>query len=108
MSALILFMFLNSYGGLTKPTYVHHNSNFSPLIFLYFRSYGGYDDELTEAATWMYRATGEVAYLTDAENHYTSMDNSYIWSYSWASKNVAANVSIFKYSISNKHLSELF
>ena len=38
----------------------------------YYKSFSGYMDELAWAATWLYKATKDSKYLTDAENHWNS------------------------------------
>ncbi|KAK3889363.1 hypothetical protein Pcinc_006633 [Petrolisthes cinctipes] len=39
----------------------------------YYKSWGGYNDELAWAAVWLYRATGESQYLQQAKQHYTNL-----------------------------------
>ncbi len=47
-------------------------------------SSGGYQDELTWGALWLYKATGDVAYLQKAEAEYTQPD--FLWSLVWDDK----------------------
>ncbi|KAH3706257.1 endoglucanase A-like [Dreissena polymorpha] len=53
---------------------------------------GGYEDELTQAGVWLYRATGIHSYLTQAESF---TRNDWAWSYSWDLKEVAANILLY-------------
>ncbi len=47
-------------------------------------SSGGYQDELAWGALWLYKATGDKAYLEKAEKEYTQPD--FIWSLVWDDK----------------------
>jgi len=47
-------------------------------------------DELSAAAAWMYRATNETQYLTDAEKFYP---NGTAWGFNWNDDHVGAAVS---------------
>ena len=38
----------------------------------FYRSWSGYNDELTWAAAWLYRATNQSQYITAAESHYNN------------------------------------
>lgn len=56
----------------------------------FYTSFSGYNDELVWGALWLYLATNDTAYLTKAENYYTSLSNqqqttvkSYQWTISW-------------------------
>ena len=46
----------------------------------YYGSWSGYQDELSWAANWMYKATGDAQYLQQAQDHYTS---SVYWGFGW-------------------------
>jgi len=39
----------------------------------FYKSHSGFKDELAWSAAWLFKATGEQQYLTDAENHYNTM-----------------------------------
>ena len=69
---------------------------------LYLRSSGD-ADELSAAAIWMYKATGENSYLTDAKAFYPAGT---AWGFGWNDANVGAAVMINKSNrqtfISNK------
>lgn len=54
----------------------------------FYNSYSGYNDELVWAATWLYRATGETAYLLKAESLYNQYfaNDSLQWTHSWDGK----------------------
>jgi outer membrane biosynthesis protein TonB len=60
----------------------------------FYNSYSGYNDELVWAAAWLYRATGESAYLTKAESLYNQYfaGASQKWTHSWDGKINGATV----------------
>ncbi|CAG0886958.1 unnamed protein product [Darwinula stevensoni] len=53
----------------------------------------GYEDELTWAAAWLYRATGETSYLNDAESKYVEFgQDGQPSEFSWDDKNAGVQV----------------
>jgi endoglucanase len=59
----------------------------------YYNSYSGYNDELVWGAIWLYRATGNAAWLTKAEIYYANLSSepqstikSYKWGIAWDDK----------------------
>ncbi len=59
----------------------------------FYKSFSGYKDELVWGAIWLYRATGDVAYLNKAEAYYAdlgteqqSTDKAYKWTIGWDDK----------------------
>jgi len=59
----------------------------------YYNSYSGYNDELVWGAIWLYRATGDAAWLTKAETYYANLSTesqtaikSYKWGLAWDDK----------------------
>ncbi|MFI6025615.1 glycoside hydrolase family 9 protein [Amycolatopsis magusensis] len=65
----------------------------------FYRSWSGYQDELVWAAAWLYRATGDAAYLAKAEAEYDrlatepqSSERSYKWTIAWDDKSYGAYV----------------
>ncbi|BCB82564.1 hypothetical protein GCM10022251_79440 [Phytohabitans flavus] len=59
----------------------------------FYRSWSGYADELVWGAIWLYRATGDAAYLAKAEAGYDAQGNEnqtntkmYKWTISWDNK----------------------
>lgn len=58
----------------------------------FYKSWSGYQDELTWGAIWLYRATGEAAYLTKARTAYQALSGAgagnhpYQWGLSWDDK----------------------
>lgn len=72
----------NSYSNCIKDSQAFYNSN-----------YGVYWDELTWSAIWLWRATGDSAYLTKAKTYYDKMGTEsqsttpiYKWAQSWNDK----------------------
>ncbi|GIJ28722.1 hypothetical protein Vqi01_38840 [Micromonospora qiuiae] len=65
----------------------------------FYRSWSGYQDELVWGAIWLYRATGDAAYLTKAESEYDKLGTepqtttrSYKWTVAWDNKQFGAYV----------------
>ncbi len=57
-----------------------------------FYSSSGYKDELAWAALWLYKATGESAYLDDARTYATQMNDTTHWAFGWDSASNAVNL----------------
>lgn len=65
----------------------------------YYQSFSGYNDELVWGAIWLYRATGETAYLDKAESYYANLSTeqqtttkSYRWTTDWDDKSYGSYV----------------
>jgi endoglucanase len=65
----------------------------------FYNSWSGYQDELVWGAIWLYRATGDAAYLTKAKAEYPklgtepqSTERSYKWTIAWDDKSYGAYV----------------
>jgi hypothetical protein len=52
----------------------------------YYNSFSGYWDELVWGALWLYRATGDAAYLAKAEAYYPNIAGKYVWTHAWDDK----------------------
>lgn len=59
----------------------------------YYQSFSGYNDELVWGAIWLYRATGDAAWLAKAESYYANLSTepqstirSYKWGLAWDDK----------------------
>ncbi|MEO0540806.1 MAG: glycoside hydrolase family 9 protein [Cyanobacteria bacterium P01_A01_bin.105] len=76
-----LYTFANTYQG--------RYSDSIPAAQTYYPS-SGYHDELSWGAAWLYRATGKSQYLTQAEQHYEGLGNS--WTQSWNNKSYGAAI----------------
>lgn len=61
-------------------------------------SSGGYGDELAWAALWLYRATGNVAYLNDAKSFYATYGLSQVGSggFNWDDKTAGVQALLAK------------
>ena len=62
----------------------------------FYKSWSGYQDELVWGAYWLYKATGDSAYLAKAEKEYSGLSNenqtstrSYRWTVAWDDKSYA-------------------
>lgn len=64
----------------------------------YYYSYGVYFDELAWAAVWLYRATDNRSYLTDAESHYLQTSGANVGEFSWAEKTPGVQVLLAEYA----------
>jgi endoglucanase len=76
----------------------------------YYRSYSGYNDDLVWGAIWLYRATGEQAYLDKAEAYYANLstepqatEKSYRWGISWDDKSYGCYVLMAKLTGKEKY-----
>ncbi|GAB2629413.1 hypothetical protein GCM10027168_71350 [Streptomyces capparidis] len=65
----------------------------------FYNSWSGYNDELVWGALWLYRATGDSAYLAKAESYYANLSTepqtstkSYKWTIAWDDKSYGAYV----------------
>ncbi|OQP56877.1 hypothetical protein A3860_09850 [Niastella vici] len=83
--AIQLYNFADTYRG-------KYSSSISDAAG-YYNSYSGYNDELVWGAIWLYRATGDAAWLTKAETYYANLSSepqstikSYKWGIAWDDK----------------------
>jgi len=84
-----LYTFADSYRG------EYHNSITNAADF--YRSWSGYGDELTWAAAWLYKATGEADYLADAQQHFQSFGLQQRASeFSWDGKHAGAQTLLYQ------------
>ena len=60
---------------------------------LLFSSWNGYNDELVWGAAWLYKATGDEAYLNKAKQYYQNFNlGGQTGVFSWDDKNVGVHV----------------
>jgi chitodextrinase len=69
----------------------------------FYNSWSGYQDELVWGAIWLYRATGDAAYMTKAKAEYLKLstepqspERSYRWTIAWDDKSYGAYVLMAK------------
>jgi endoglucanase len=62
----------------------------------YYNSWSGYWDEVVWGAIWLYRATGDPAYLAKAESYYVNLSKDYRWTQSWDDKSYGSRVLLAK------------
>jgi endoglucanase len=79
----------------------------------FYRSWSGFTDELVWGAIWLYRATGEAAYLAKAESTYDAQGNenqsttkAYKWTISWDNKQFATYVLLAQLTGRQKYLDD--
>jgi endoglucanase len=65
----------------------------------YYNSWSGFNDELVWGAIWLYRATGEAAYLAKAQAYYANLGTepgtttkSFRWTHAWDDKSYGSYV----------------
>lgn len=64
----------------------------------------GYGDELCWSAAWLYRATWEVGYLTEAESFYDQFDVGKLpWAFSWDAKAAGAQILLYQLTGNDKY-----
>lgn len=79
----------------------------------FYRSWSGYVDELVWGAIWLYRATGDTAYLAKAEAEYDKLateqqtsDRSYRWTIAWDDKSYGAYVLLAELTGKDKYFTD--
>ena len=58
----------------------------------FYTSYSGYNDELAWGAVWLYKATGDTAYLDKAKNYVANASDAIYWSQSWDNVSIGVNL----------------
>ncbi|MCF6768292.1 glycoside hydrolase family 9 protein [Thiotrichales bacterium 19S11-10] len=73
-----------------------------PSIRPFYNSWSGYQDELVWGSIWLYLATNNQSYLTNAEQLFEPLKyNSFRWTYSWDDTSYGALVLLSMYSNSD-------
>jgi endoglucanase len=79
----------------------------------FYKSWSGYADELVWGAIWLYRATGDAAYLAKAEAGYDAQGNEnqtstkmYKWTISWDNKQYGSYVLLAQLTGKQKYLDD--
>ncbi|MTK01668.1 glycoside hydrolase family 9 protein [Micromonospora sp. CP22] len=79
----------------------------------FYRSWSGYQDELVWGAIWLYRATGDAAYLAKAESEYDKLGTepqtdtrSYKWTVAWDNKQFGAYVLLANLTGKQKYIDD--
>lgn len=68
-----------------------------------FYESSGYNDELAWAATWLYKATGEKAYLTKAIDLAELLGKDDVGAFGWDSKNAGVHLLLYKLTKKQKY-----
>lgn len=58
----------------------------------FYDSWSGYYDELSWAAVWLYRATGDANYLSKAKEYYPKANQDFNWAFCWDDVHIGAAV----------------
>lgn len=75
-----------------------------------YRSFSGFWDELTWAATWLYLATDDTSYLEKAENYASNLsyeDKDMKWTQNWDDKKLGATLMLAKITGKDKYISNI-
>lgn len=56
----------------------------------FYTSHSGFYDELTWAAAWLYIATDDESYLTDAKTYFAQADTNHKWAHCWDNVSIGA------------------
>jgi hypothetical protein len=79
----------------------------------FYRSFSGFWDELVWGAIWLYRATGDTAYLAKAESYYANLNtepqsttHEYKWTLAWDDKAFGAYVLLAKLTGKQQYISD--
>jgi len=73
----------------------------------YYPSWNGYDDELVWAALWLYQATGDAAYLQDAQADYSTIAGRYSWTQTWDEKSYGAYILLAQLTGESKYRADV-
>ncbi|WP_458008555.1 glycoside hydrolase family 9 protein [Flavobacterium sp. PL002] len=81
----------------------------------FYNSWSGYNDELVWGAIWLYRATNDATYLTNAETAYNSLSNegqsstikSYKWTINWDDKAYGCYALLAKLTGNSKYYQDI-
>ncbi|MEM8611646.1 MAG: glycoside hydrolase family 9 protein, partial [Cyanobacteria bacterium P01_H01_bin.105] len=73
-------------------TYRGRYSDSIPEVQDFYNSWSGYTDELAWGAAWLYQATRERPYLTQARQHYSSLNLDPDWTQSWDEKSYGTSI----------------
>ncbi len=69
----------------------------------FYNSWSGFYDELAWAGLWLYQATGEETYLSNAKSDYENADLNYKWAMCWDDVHVGAAVMLAKLTGDKKY-----
>lgn len=93
--AIQLYHFADNFRGLYSTSI--------PKAETFYRSFSGFDDELVWGAIWLYRATGDVAYLNKAETYFENLrtepgstEKAFDWTTNWDDKSFGSYVLLAK------------
>ncbi len=69
----------------------------------FYNSWSGYQDELVWGALWLYRATGDTAYLAKAKTEAGSMGQDFKWTQAWDDKSYGSRVLLAQFTDENSY-----
>jgi len=70
----------------------------------YYNINSGCEDEISWAATWLYIATNEKKYLTDAETYVEKANQDYIWAHCWDDVHDGTRLLLARLTKGQKHI----
>ena len=62
----------------------------------FYNSWSGYNDELAWSGVWLYMATGDETYLTNAKEDYSKADRNHKWAMCWDDVHIGAALLLAK------------
>ncbi|MFL6144590.1 MAG: glycoside hydrolase family 9 protein [Labedaea sp.] len=79
----------------------------------FYNSWSGYQDELVWGAAWLYKATGETAFLTKAETEYNNLPTEqgtgfrpYKWTIAWDDKSFGTYILLAKLTGNQRYIDD--
>ena len=76
-----------------------------PGVDGFYGSFSGYEDELSWAATWLYEATGNDAYLAVAEEYY--QPSATYWAMTWDDQSMATALRLAEFTGNQDYFNDL-
>ncbi|XP_059490142.1 uncharacterized protein LOC132205217 [Neocloeon triangulifer] len=79
-----------------------------PQVTEFYRSWSGDEDELVWAALWLYRATGQEIYLTEAKSMYASfrLSSRKLGEFSWDEKTLGVRILLASFTLEESYANE--
>lgn len=71
----------------------------------FYNSWSGFYDELSWAAGWLYTATGDNDYLSEAKEYFTKAESNYKWSLCWDDKGIGCALRLAQITKDSEHSS---
>ena len=96
--ALQLYSFADTFKGKYSDCIVKENFD-----NIYYKSWSGYKDELAWGAAWLYKATGNIKYLQNAQSYHEGNLYKYNFTHSWDDKSYGTHVLLAQLTENKKY-----